>query len=243
MNTKCVICGIEVDENTPVCPKCGTHNPTKATFEPVIIPEPSMTEAPDPAPTEPEPPAKKKPKPLPWILAGVALILVIAILTSLLPQQQTPSFDPVQAAFDKSITLLNGDLEVMQEMAPIQFWQSQAKVYNVTWAEYVDMLKSDTQIILSSMERKYGNYTVSGQILTKTQLSSSELSQFASLLRALYSLTSASFSSGYLLHCSRTISYEGGTAELPQLEIYAIKINDTWYLITYSTNSITFFFS
>ena len=259
MQRKCVICGIEVEENAPVCPKCGTLKPTEAPKIVVLPPKKEKHQSPEESTTPEEPtsqfPGWVKTKLLPAVIGAAVLLLLIILVGRNLygpaaPRQTTPPKAPTTpadtsvAVLDQYFALSNGAVDILEQMAPPEYWDYMAQSENMTRTQYLEMLKSQRIAAREALIRENGSYTIGGSIQYSGDLPSDALPRIASFLNEKYGIDPSTVTSGQELLVYRKMTTENGKQTLPYLTVYRISIGGKWYLITYevraNTTNITF---
>lgn len=255
--SRCVICGIVLDETTSICPKCGTKQPTEAPVLPYCSPQtdtPAEPEAPKviPAPAEPTR-TEKKAKPLLLILGGVALVLVavIALMVSFFgstpdPMPDAPT-DPPSAfstLLDGQLALMSGNPENLERLAPAEYWEYCAYRNSCTKEEYLINIKAH-HIIYYELNHPKRDTTYTGEILFEDTMSTQMLQKVTDTLFVQYGILEKSVIDGRELNIQVKKVTDGDTTALPIQTVYAVEIDGTWYLITYTElngeNIVTFF--
>ena len=221
MNKKCVLCGIELDETVTVCPKCGIRNPTKKPDFPAI--------------SQPEASPKKKPKILPFFLAGAVVVVLVATLLLLGLFDNNPTAPPKQPTtfetlLDNALAFWNGKSEVLESLAPPEYWESGARRYNCTKEQYINIMDRDLAIQHKS-NNPNGDIIHTGKILSTNEMSDQILQEISVTLATRYGISESSISAGKELSVQiQRISLEE-TITLQLTTLYAIEINNIWYLL------------
>jgi hypothetical protein len=161
MNKKCVICGIELDENAPVCPKCGTNQSTHISQTPPESNPPAESPAPE----------KKKPKTLSFILGGAAvLLIVVVVLFCIFGDQIRRAIDPLEACkqqFANYLVLKNCEGGDIDAMVPDAVWDYLANNNYTTKEEVRAKYLGYYQQKQKSLWSMYGENTrTSGEVLS-----------------------------------------------------------------------------
>ena len=233
MNKKCVICGIELDETAAVCPKCGTHNPTEAGDSPFISIEPAAPVVPAVAVT-PKTPAKKKRKLLPFILGGaaVAIVAVAVLVIALFGGATEPTPTPAPTLIDNCLALMNGNLDVLEQMAPDEYWEFVARVpWNKTKDEYLAMEKESYTKHFNNRDKQYSSFKVTGEIISEADMNEKTLRKTAETLFFYYGISESSVTAGKELTVQWAITTSGNNWKtLPEV-LSAVEIDGVWYLV------------
>ena len=240
MEKICPICGKTLSEDTTVCSKCGaavsaataTPNPAPVDdFE--FLPEAELPVADAPVeevPAAPKKPLSKKTKTIIGIAAGavVLLLIVVAIIGNI----STP-----KTAFNNYLSALNGDLSKYEQLAPAEYWEFLAERRDISKAEMIDDMKDYYKQNLAWLEEYYGPYNVTGKILDETDMDAETLDMIADFLLKHLNVQKSDITEGKLLNIE--LSYSGsknsynGTSKM-----YAIKIDSSWYIVSYDAWSI-----
>ncbi|MBO5323258.1 MAG: zinc ribbon domain-containing protein [Oscillospiraceae bacterium] len=239
MSKKCVICGIELDENVAVCPKCGTHDPTEPGDSPFITIEPAAPVVIDAPATvavsvKPVAPAKKKAKPLPFILGGAAVVIVaVAVLViTLFGGAPEPAPSPEPTLIDNCLALMNGNLDVLEQMAPDEYWEFVARVpWNKTKDEYLAMEKESYTKHFNNRDEQYSSFKVTGEIISEADMNEKTLQKTAETLFFYYGISESSVTAGKELTVQWAITTSGNSWKtLPEV-LSAVEIDGVWYLV------------
>ncbi|MBE6960634.1 MAG: zinc ribbon domain-containing protein [Ruminococcaceae bacterium] len=222
MRKKCVICGIELDETVTVCPKCGTKNPTENPEFQVI---PKQT----PAVSK-----KANRKALPFLLGGAAVVIVaVAVLVITLMggiPESAPS--PAPTLIDNCLALMNGNLDVLEQMAPDEYWEFLAQYpFMKTKDEYLAMRKEDYTKYFNDRDKQYSSFKVTGEIISEADMNEKTLQETAKTLFSYYGISEISVTSGKELTVQWAVTTSDESWKTPPEVLSAVEIDGVWYLV------------
>lgn len=222
MRKKCVICGIDIDETVTVCPKCGTQKPTE---------NPEFKVIPKQTPTVSK---KAKGKVLPFILGGgaVALIAVVILLVCLFGGTPTPEPSAPPTLIDNSLALMNGNLDVLEQMAPDEYWEFVAQnPFKKTKDEYLSMRKEDYTKYFNDRDKQYDSFVVTGEIISEADMNETTLQKTAEILFTDYGIPENSVTAGKELTVQWAVTTSDKTWKTPPEVLSGVEINGIWYLV------------
>ena len=223
MSQHCIICGIELEENAPVCPKCGMQNPTE-------IPDLQVL-------STPTVPPKKKRKALPFILGGAAVAIVAAVLILLhvfgnAPSEPAKQPSILSSLWENSLTLINGNFDDLEAMAPDIYWEWFAEQRHTTKENLLEKMKDD-QILNYKLTNPKGDIIYTGKILSEVDIDDQLLEKIAEVLFSSYEIPQSSVTAGKKVTIQRSKLSSDSAKDLPEQTLFAVKIDDSWYFITY----------
>ena len=222
MHKQCVICGIEIDEGVAVCPKCGMQNPTEIP-EFQVIPKQTPTVS-----------KKAKEKVLPFILGGAAVVIVavVVLVIVLFGGATDPAPPPAPTLIDNCLALMNGNLDVLEQMAPDEYWEFVARVpWNKTKDEYLAMEKESYTKHFSNRDKLYNSFKVTGEIISEADMNENTLQKTAETLFFYYGISKSSVTAGKELTVQWSITTSNNSWKaLPEV-LSAVKIDGVWYLV------------
>ena len=225
MRKKCVICGIDIDEDVAVCPKCGMQNPTE---------NPEFQVIPKQTPTVSKKPARKG---LPFILGGVAVVIVAAVVLLLnlfggasnVPPA-SPSSPPT--LLDNHLAFRNGDVDKLDLLAPDEYWEYWAQKENEDKDLYLRSQKISYSIA-NSLHPEEQNKTESGEVLSAMEMNAEALRQLSQMLFEIYGIPESSVTAGTEVTIQWTIITPYNSRKSSSEELLAVEIHDSWYLVKY----------
>ena len=231
----CKYCGALLEDDAQICDFCGA-----ALEVPQLEPAPEYVpaaETPPPEVTEElteAAPKKKHFKKARLFMIGGIVLAVIAVIVAV----NLLFFNP-HIAVNKYVAVMNGEFENLEDLAPREYWELQAKNKETT----VDQFISDR---IESLEANYSQNTTEDSTLGK-ELSTevkvlytyhvSEM-HFAGIKEAIeskYGIDSSRVKSAYKLHLKITRKFTKDSIDYAGLTT-AVQIDSQWYLIRYSTD-------
>lgn len=230
-----MLCGIELDEHTPVCPKCGTHI---CDDMPVCQPTPVVADIPE----VPAAPRRKIQTILPMILIGATVVILAVALCLCLfsgnapepapePDPTSPSIVPTSILY-KYLALMNGDADQLESIAPQQYWEYRAQAEKMTVEEVLAQDKDILATVLKQKRQEYGDYQATAEILSESPLSEQTMAKIIQELSR-YGIAESSVSAARSMRIKGSLITENNTAaELNSQLLHAIQIDGIWYLTT-----------
>lgn len=223
MNKQCIICGIELDETATVCPKCGTNQSAP------ILQAPAESNPPTKSPT----PAKKKPKKaLPFILGSAALVAVILLVLTVFGNTPQPAPTPAPTLIDNCLALMNGNLDVLEQMAPDEYWEFVAQYpFKKTKDEYLAMENESYTKYFNNRDQQYSSYKVTGEIISEADMNEKTLRETAETLFSYYGIPESSVTAGKGLIVQWTVTTSNNSWKTRPEVLSAVEIDGVWYLV------------
>lgn len=226
----CKHCGALLEDDAQVCNFCGAVLETpnaEPTAEPVVVDEPptqEVTEAISEAPTK-----KKLSKKAKFFLAGGIALIVIAVIVAV----NLLVFNP-HIAVDKYETVLNGDFDKMESLAPKEYWDYIAEQSHMSTEKYIeDLAKNRKENYLEQMSQD----TIIGKLLSRElrvldteKVNANELAGIRTALEEEYGISSHRIHSAYSLILKVTTKGSKESSSYSS-RITAIRIDTEWYLV------------
>ena len=257
MEKFCTNCGKEFNNDDMFCMQCGTKREMEQPAPQPVAP------AMETAPLEQETPVMQKEtytyaesyendnsekpgrvdmilgwvkKNVKWVAIGGGALLAVIILLAILVGSSGDYTKPL----DNYIDLMNGDIDVIADMAPEAYWEycedELDKDLDDMIEEYEELYED---FILESLEEEYGeDISFSYEIVDEKELSTKKLDAIKDGLKENYDIAKKSVTDGMELEVELTI--EGDDDEdSDETDMYVVKIDGDWYTVT-SSGSFSF---
>ena len=228
MSIYCKHCGEILADDQLFCPTCGMRQ-----ADPVPTPKPQ--EIPKTAPETP--PKKKANKKLVIVGSILGSILVIALV--LFPLLPNPC-----AAVDKYEAYVNGDIDSMEDLAPIEYWESLAKENNQAVDKYlrnrIEEYESNYTEQKERWQSAYGkDFEIIIKVVNSSPLKYENEEYIIETLAENYDIGENRI--GAMHHLILRITYAGsrGCKSIGGTAV-AVQIDSKWYLLRYSRLPIGF---
>ncbi len=227
MGKFCTNCGAAMENEDVFCGNCG------AKMEEPVAPAVAQAPVTEYAPAKPT----KKGKAKVWIAVVAAIVAVAAILIFVKPgksDDKKKTANTYQTAIDNYVSLLNGNTEKLEKMAPKEYWQyMKDKDDDFDLDEMKQEYEENYDDYIEELEEEYGdNIKFSVKVTEKTELGDKKVAKIAKALEDLYEIDEESVKQGYELEVEATIKGSDDEDD-EETVIYVIKIDSSWYLIYY----------
>lgn len=211
----CPKCGKPFEENASNCAYCGAKNP-------------AAPAAANPKVNEIVNKAKSLNKKNVIILAGavVAVIVVISLLVSLLSGGYKKAIDNF---FDFSI---KGDVDMIEEIAPEDFWEELEEEYDVKMKDLKDSIEEEFEERLETLEDEYGkNIKVKYKVIEKEKMDEDDLDDLKDELKENYGIAKKSVKKAFEVEIEATIKGKEDE-DTDEQDMVIVKIGNKWYIPT-----------
>lgn len=202
MGKICPTCGTNLREDAAVCFVCDTPVAT--------------------VPREKTPSPVRKKDVIKAAIIATCVVALIGVITIFLFNMPKP-----QQALDNYFAVRNGDLSKIEQMAPAQYWEHQVSsgVYGI------EELKALCNQSIANRKLQYGDYKVSGKILSETYLDDKTVGNIRFALadyKVVNNITAAKT-------LTVEVRIEGTKDSSTTTETFtAVKIDGAWYLINFT---------
>lgn len=214
MSKSCHVCGMFLDDNATFCTNCGSQM---------------------------DAPAKSKGKPLAVLIAVLVVALVGILGFTIVFAIMGGNY---VTAVNEANKLLAGDTKLLEDMVPEKAWATyeDEELYNLE--EMLDEADGLYDDFVEDMEKTYGNDLTMKLVVSEVKkTSASKLKSMSSLLNEYCGISKDSVKESRTLtaHLSMSGDEDYGTEDLENL--YAVKINNKWYLLFYQADEEPIFFA
>ena len=226
----CKHCGALLEDEAKVCEFCGAVLEMPAPVEPA--PQPVETAVATDAPSTPTP-KKKIPKKKWFIIGGIVTAVIALVLGAYLL-----FFNP-HIAVDRYETVMNGEFDKLESLAPKEYWTYCAKNSGAQSVEaYIAQRKKVMEkTFLQSQSEDNGYYgklkSITYKVLDTEKVPKSDIKGIKEALDEHYGIDPASVQDAYNMVIK--VTYHGTTREYStSAYVTAIRIGSNWYLMRYS---------
>ncbi len=211
----CPKCGKPFEENASNCAYCGARNPDA----PAASVNPKVNEIVNKA--------KSLNKKNIAILAGavVAVIVVISLLVTLIGSSGYKK--AIDNFFDFTI---KGDVDVLEDLAPEDFWEELEDEYDVKLKDIKKELEDSFEEQLEDLEDEYGkNLKVKWKVIDKEELDEDDLDDLKDTLKDTYGTAKKSVKKALEVEIEATLKGRDDE-DTDEQEMILVKIGNKWYI-------------
>ena len=210
----CPKCGKPFEENASNCAYCGAKNPAAPAAANNTVNEIVNK-------------AKSLNKKNIAILAGavVAVVLVIILISSLFGGGYKKAIDNF---LDFSV---KGDVDVLEKLAPEDFWEELEDEYDVKVKDIEDTIEDMLEAQIEKLEDDYGkNVKVKYKVIEKEKMDEDDLDDIKDDLKDSYGIAKKSVKKGLEVEIEATIKGKEDE-DTNEIELRLVKIDGDWYYI------------
>ena len=226
----CKHCGALLEDETQVCDFCGAVLEAPKDAEPapqeVVAPQ-EITEKNTATPVK-----KKLSKKSIFFLAGGIVLAIIAVISAVALFANTSN-----SAITTYEAVMNGDVDRLVDLAPMEYWEAIANSENTTVDAYI--AEKATRLknrYLSSTTEEYSPLgkllSIEMQVLDREPVNNAILSALKNNLERRYEIDSQRIGSAYHLFVKTTREFTQDTRYFADI-ITVIEIDSQWYMIRY----------
>ncbi len=208
----CPKCGKPFEENASNCAYCGAKNPAAPAAANNTVNEIVNK-------------AKSLNKKNIAILAGavVAVVVVIILISSLFGNGYKKAIDNF---LDFSV---KGDVDVLEKLAPEDFWEELEDEYDVKIKDIEDTLEDVLEAQIEKLEDDYGkNVKVKYKVIEKEKMDEDDLDDIKDTLKDSYGIAKKSVKKGLEVELEVTIKGKEDE-DTQEIDLTLVKIGGNWY--------------
>ncbi len=234
---QCNKCGISLEEDVLICPKCGTFAEVDLNIHQAQAPE-AVAEEPVSVTVLQEELLETKPrKYAAAIWSGIAVLLVAAAVIAVIvlrPQAFTVALDTYIEVF------YEGDVSKIDRLVPGAYWES---LERDGFSSEVDKLRLKARAFSSMYYTQFAygeDVTVTYEIKGQSPIKEDRFNEIKEALEQAYGIAPDSVDQGYIIDYCLHFSSSAGENDGLRSKIHVLRIDKQWYLVQTSARRIIF---